>query len=78
MKALPPGLDNIYRGLGLTKATMAAKLNISRTTLWKFTEGKRRLDPDMASKLGEITGRGHEFWLKLQHEHDLSVAGQRR
>lgn len=72
-----PYLESVYRGLGLTKKTMAAKLNMSRTTLWKFTEGKLRLNPEMAAGLGKISGDGPAFWLNLQHEHDLSVAGKK-
>jgi plasmid maintenance system antidote protein VapI len=34
--------------------------------------GEKRLDPAMAATLGEITGEGAAFWLKLQHEHDLA------
>ena len=55
----------------MTKTAMAAKLNMSRTTLWKFMRGETRLDPDMAAGLGEITGDGAVFWLKLQHAWDL-------
>ena len=55
----------------MSKTAMAAKLNMSRTTLWKFMKGEARLDPDMAAILGEITGEGTAFWLKLQHDWDL-------
>ena len=54
-----PGLhlDSVYPGLGVSKAAMATKLNMSRTTLWKFMKGKSRLAPDMAARLGEITDK---------------------
>ena len=66
--AIQPGL--------MTKTALAAKLNMSRTTLWKFMKGQTRLDPDMAAGLGEITGEGAAFWLQMQHEHDLWQAEQ--
>ena len=58
----------------MSKTALAAKLNMSRTTLWKFMRGETRLDLDLAAGLGEITGEGAAFWLKLQHEHDLWIA----
>ena len=56
----------------MTKTAMAAKLNMSRTTLWKFMRGETRLDPDMAAGLGEITGDGTAFWLQMQLDYDLA------
>ena len=55
----------------ISKTALAAKLNMSRTTLWKFIRGKTRLKPDLAAILGDITGDGTAFWLKLQHAWDL-------
>ena len=57
----------------LTNTELASKLNICRTTLWRFLKGERRLDPDMAARLGELH-KDAAFWLKLQLEHDLARA----
>lgn len=53
---------------------MAAKLSMSRTTLWKLMKGEMRLDPDMAAILGEISGEGPGFWLRMQLAWDLEQA----
>ena len=53
---------------------MAAKLNMSRTTFWKLMKGEARLDPDMAARLGEISGDGPAFWLQMQLAWDLERA----
>ena len=53
---------------------MAAKLNMSRTTLWKLMKGEARLDPDMAAILGEMSGDGPAFWLEMQLAWDLEQA----
>ena len=53
---------------------MAAKLNMSRTTLWKLMKGEARLDPDMAAILGEMSGDGPAFWLEMQLAWDLERA----
>lgn len=55
----------------LNNNVLAAKLNICRTTLWRFMNGKRRLDPEMAAILAEISGDGPAFWLKLQYDFDV-------
>jgi len=60
----------------MSKTAMAAKLNMSRTTLWKLMKGEARLDPDMAAILGEMSGDGPAFWLKLQHDFDVWQAEQ--
>jgi addiction module HigA family antidote len=63
-------LAEIQPGL-MTKTALAAKLNMSRTTLWKLMKGEVPLDPGLAARLGDITGDGAAFWLKLQHAWDL-------
>ena len=64
--AIQPGL--------MTKTAMAAKLIMSRTTLWKFMKGETRLDPDLAARLGQISGDGPAFWLEMQLAWDLEQA----
>jgi addiction module HigA family antidote len=78
MKPQHPGqyLAEIQPGL-MSKTALAAKLNISRTTLYSFKRGETRLDPDMAARLGKLH-KDAAFWLKLQHKHDLWQAEQRR
>jgi len=56
---------------------MAAKLNMSRTTLWKFTEGKSRLNPDMAAILGQITDKSAREWIGMQAAFDTHQAESR-
>ena len=63
LAAIQPGL--------MSKTALAAKLNMARNTLYLFMRGKKRLDLEMASILGELTGEGAAFWLEMQHEHDL-------
>ena len=75
MKPQHPGehLAEIQPGL-MSKTALAAKLNMARGTLYSFMRGKKRLDPEMAAALGELTGEGAAFWLEMQHAHDLWLA----
>ena len=69
LAAIQPGL--------MSKTALATKLNMARNTLYSFLRGEKRLDPTVATILGEL----HEdaaFWLRLQHEHDLSQVERHR
>jgi plasmid maintenance system antidote protein VapI len=69
-------LAEIQPGL-MSKTALAAKLGMARGTLYSFLRGEKRLDPSVATILGEL----HEdatFWLRLQHEHDLSQVERHR
>ncbi len=73
-KPLHPGvLLKSIKPKSLNNTVLAAKLNLCRTTLWRFMNGKRRLDPEMAARLGELH-KDAAFWLKLQHAWDLCQA----
>jgi len=67
-------LDDIRKRLQLPKTTLAAKLGIAPNTLYTVLNDEKRIDPKLASRLGEL----HEntaFWLTLQYEHDLKGRG---
>ena len=58
---------------GMTRAKFAEELGISRPQLYNLIGNKRRLTFEVASKLGEITGKGSAFWLRLELDHRLHV-----
>jgi plasmid maintenance system antidote protein VapI len=82
MKTKKPLHQGVYlkskRPEARNNTVLAAKLNLCRTTLWKFMKGKRRLDPDLAARLGEISGEGARVWLERQHAFDVHQAESRR
>ena len=61
----------------LNNTALAAKLNICRTTLWQFMNGRRRLDPTMAARLAEVSGESARVWLDRQHAFDVSKVESR-
>lgn len=57
---------------------LAAKLNLCRTTLWRFMNGKRRLNPEMAVALAKITDKSPREWIDMQAAFDAHQVESRR
>ena len=62
---------------GMTREQFAKKLGISKAQLYNLIGNKRRLTFEVASKLGQITGKGPAFWLQLELDHRLYSNGIR-
>ncbi len=62
--ALPHGKSDITR-----------LLKISRPALDNILNQKTAVTPAMALRLGKLLGQAPEFWLNLQMQYDLKVAG---
>ena len=56
---------------GLTQTELAARLGVSRATVYELLRGKRALTPDMAHRLGRFFGNGPGVWLRMQATVDL-------
>ncbi|MHB8383606.1 MAG: HigA family addiction module antitoxin [Candidatus Binataceae bacterium] len=67
-------LHDILPALGLSVAEAAAKLRVSRQTLYRITQGSAAVTPEMAVRFGKLCGNGPELWLGLQQQHDLWCA----
>lgn len=61
----------------LTNEALAEQLNICRTTLWRFMDGKRRLTPHLAKRLGKITDTPVREWIAMQAAYDTHLAESR-
>ena len=59
---------------GLSGRALAAKLDVSPSTLSRILNGGSRLTPEMALRLSKAIGRSPESWLALQDAHDLWAA----
>lgn len=58
----------------LTTAATARMLLLSRQTLYEILAGKQAITPNVALRIGRLTGTHPRKWLELQLEHDLAVA----
>jgi addiction module HigA family antidote len=56
---------------GLTVATLAEALNVSRQTVNELLHERRALSPAMALRLARLFGNSPEFWLNAQRAVDL-------
>lgn len=56
---------------GLTVASLALALGVSRQTINDLLREKRALTPEMALRLARLFGTSAEFWVDAQREVDL-------
>jgi addiction module HigA family antidote len=56
---------------GLSVASLAAALDVSRQTVNELLRERRALSPEMALRLGRLFGNSPEFWLNAQRAVDL-------
>ncbi len=77
----PPHPGPMLRGrffpdLGLTVATLADAIGVSRQTVNELLLERRGVSAEMALRLATLFGMSPEFWLNLQREVDLWDARQ--
>jgi addiction module HigA family antidote len=56
---------------GLTAASLAEALRVSRQTVNELLRGRRAVSPGMALRLARLFGNTPEFWLNAQRAVDL-------
>lgn len=59
---------------GLTAASLAKKLGVSRQTVNEVLRERRSVSPSMALRLSRLFGNTPEFWLNAQRAVDLWLA----
>ena len=62
---------------GLTTASLADALGVSRQTINELLRERRSITPIMALRLSRLFGNSPEFWLNAQHAKDLWESEQR-
>jgi addiction module HigA family antidote len=61
---------------GLTAASLAEALGVSRQTIHELLRGRRAVSPEMALRLARLFGNTPEFWLNAQRAVDLHDAAR--
>ena len=56
---------------GLTVASLAEAVGVSRQTINQLLRGRRSVSPEMAIRLARLFGNTPEFWLNGQRNWDL-------
>jgi len=62
---------------GLTVATLASALGVSRQTIHELLREERAITPLMALRLSRLFGNSPVFWLRAQQARDLWESEQR-
>ena len=76
-KPIHPGTvlrERVLPGLGLSVSQASRELGVCRQTLHRILAGNAAVTPDMAARLGRLSGLPGRFWLSLQQEYDLALA----
>jgi addiction module HigA family antidote len=60
----------------LSSRELAAKLDVSPSTLNRILKGTSGISPEMALRLSKALGRSPESWLAMQYSYDLWRARQ--
>lgn len=68
--------DDVLPALGLSVAETARRLHVSRQTLHGLLAGHKGFTPEMALRVGKLTGNGPELWLRMQGDFDLWHKGR--
>jgi len=61
---------------GLTVASLADAMGVSRQSINELLRERRALSPEMALRLARLFNNSPEFWLNAQRALDLWVAAQ--
>jgi addiction module HigA family antidote len=66
--------EDTLPALKKTKVEIAELLGVSRRALYNVLEEKAAITPDMALRIGKLTGTTAEIWLNVQQAYDLRIA----
>jgi addiction module HigA family antidote len=59
---------------GLSARQLAAKLNVSPSTLARILSGSSGISPEMALRLAKALGRSPESWQVMQDRYEFDAA----
>jgi addiction module HigA family antidote len=68
--------EDFLADYGLTVASLAEALGVSRQTVNELLRERRALSPEMALRLSRLFGNSPEFWLNAQRAVDLWDSAQ--
>ncbi|RJF87240.1 addiction module antidote protein, HigA family [Oleomonas cavernae] len=68
--------EEILPATGLSKTAVAARLHISRQSLYDILREKQPVTSNIALRLGRLFDNSPAFWLNLQANYDVAVLGQ--
>jgi len=70
--------EDFLKPLGLTAHRLAVQLMVPVTRVNDIVRGRRAVTADTALRLARYFGTTPQFWMNLQTNYDLEVAGDAR
>ena len=65
--------EEILPAIGMSKSAVATALGISIQTRYDILNERQSVTVEMAVRFGKLFGNGANFWVNLQHNHDLAL-----
>src|SRR5262245_47836328 len=62
--------EEVLPRLRLSQRSLAARLNVSRSTVSRLLKERSRISIDLAARLAQVSGSSALYWLVLQAHHD--------
>jgi addiction module HigA family antidote len=69
--------EEFLRPMGISQTKLALVISVPPRRINEIVHGKRRISADTALRLGRYFGTSPQFWLSLQIDYDLGIAGDR-
>jgi len=69
--------EEFLRPLGISQARLAKDIGVSAKRINAIVAGQRRIDADMALRLGRYFHISPHFWMNLQARYEVEVAKTR-
>src|SRR5450755_446029 len=66
-------LEEFMKPSGLSANALAIRLRVPATRIAAVLNGRRKITPETALRLGVFFSTSAKFWLNLQSAHDLQV-----
>jgi addiction module HigA family antidote len=70
-------LQEFLKPMGISQNKLSVVINVPPRRINEIVNGKRRISPDTALRLGLYFGTSPQFWLGLQTDYDLGITANR-
>jgi len=68
--------DDLLPRLKMTRKALAKALGVSKSTVSRVLNGRRRVNRELAASFARVSGTTVLYWLVLQAHHDAWTAGR--
>ena len=80
MRPIHPGVtlsEDFLKPMSMTANRLALELRVPATRVGDIVHGRRSITADTALRLSRYFGTSAQFWMNLQVNYDLEIAGDR-